>query len=219
MLAVCAALARAYGSPRHGNPEDPFEDLIYILLSNRTAPATAVRVYRKLKETYPTGDAILAARPEALARLLAPAGLANKRASHLRAIATRLRADFGRIDLDALAGWPDERAEAYLCSLPGVSLKVAKCVLMYGLGRRVLPVDVHVHRVASRLGWIAHRRADQSHASLEALVPPAQRFGFHVDALAHGRAVCVAGLPRCGRCVVRQWCHYFRAGGPARAED
>jgi endonuclease III len=47
----------------------------------------------------------------------------------------------------------DDEAMDYLLSLPGVGVKTAKCVLMYSLGRAVLPIDIHVLRVAKRLGW------------------------------------------------------------------
>jgi len=216
--AVCQALCSAHGSPRHGNPTNPFDDLIYILLSNRTTARVASRVYENLKTSFPTGAALLEASEAELLSVLAPAGLAKKRTAHLRAIVARLQSDFGSVGLDSLADWPNDRAEAYLCTLPGVSSKVAKCVLMYGLGRRLLPVDVHVHRIATRLGWIRHRRADQSHDSLEALVPAELRYGFHVNALVHGRSVCTAGTPRCGGCVVQNWCDFFRAGHPAQLE-
>lgn len=62
-------------------------------------------------------------------------------------------------------------ADAHLVSLPGVSKKVAKCVLMYSLGRSVLPVDVRVHRVAARLGLPAKRRPDTSQDAIEGAVP------------------------------------------------
>lgn len=216
---MCAALAKAYGSPRHGNPLDPFDDLLFILLSNRTAPAVAARVYRELKARFPTGDDLLHANRDSLLAVLEPAGLANKRVEQLLAIAERVHKDFGAVSLDGLASWSDEGAEAYLVTLPGVSAKVARCVLMYAFERRVLPVDVHVHRVATRLGWITNRRADQSHEALDDLVAPELRFGFHVNALAHGRALCVASLPLCGECVVRDHCHYSLTGGPARSRS
>ena len=90
--------------------------------------------------------------------------------------------------------------------LDGVSEKVAKCVMMYTLGFDVLPVDVHVHRVATRLEWTNRKRADQCHEELEALVKPRYRFAFHVDCICHGRAVCRPKNPRCNDCVIRRYC-------------
>lgn len=215
---VCSILEQTYGSPRHGNPFDPLDDLVYIVLSNRTSAPVAARVYAELKGRSADWGELLRIPESELREMLAPAGLSAKRAASLRGILMRLLQDFGEARLDALAGWTVPDAERYLTSLPGVSDKVAKCVLMYGLGRPVLPVDVHLHRLATRLGWISHRRADQSHETLEALVPADLRYGLHVNAIAHGRAVCKSGLPRCGQCVISMWCDYFRAGLPAQEE-
>ena len=80
-----------------------------------------------------------------------------------------IKSDLGRCDLTALKGEPEEVVEKYLTSLPGVSEKVAKCVMMYTMSARVLPVDVHVHRVATRLGWTTRKRADQCHQDIGVL--------------------------------------------------
>lgn len=213
---VCIRLEAEYSSPRHGNPENPLDDLFYILLSNRTGAVVARRVFRALKRRVGRWDTLGELSQIELRRIISPAGLVGKRRSQMRAIIQRLQKDFGRATLRPLSKWTDAAAEAYLVSLPGVSRKVAKCVMLYGLNRDVLPVDVHVHRVTSRLGWHSHRRADQSHESLERLVPEALRYSFHVNCIAHGRTVCRAGLPSCGVCVIREYCNYFQSGCPYR---
>jgi endonuclease-3 len=103
----------------------------------------------------------------------------------------------------------DSDIETFLTSLPGVGLKVAKCVMMYTLGRRVLPVDIHVHRIAKRIGFQTKKRPDTSQQLIEEAVPPELRYGFHVNAIAHGRAVCLSQKPRCELCVVARWCAYY----------
>lgn len=122
-----------------------------------------------------------------------------------------LRQEFGRATLAPLRTMTDGEAEAFLVSLPGVGAKVAKCVLMYSLEREVLPVDVHVHRLATRLGFKTKKRADTSQELIEQAVPPRLRYGFHVNALAHGRAVCRPRTPRCNACVVSAWCQHKEA--------
>lgn len=101
----------------------------------------------------------------------------------------------------------DAEAEAFLTSLPGVGPKVAKCVLMYSLDRKVLPVDVHVHRVARRLGFATKKRPDTSQDLIEAEIPSNLRYGFHVNAVAHGRKVCKSE-PLCDRCPLVSICRY-----------
>ena len=210
---VCEALGAAYGTPRLGNPKRPVDDLVYIMLSNKTAPRTAARVYSRMKQRFPSWQHLLDVRPSALRSLLRPAGLSRVKSTQLRRAVQKIVSDFGRCSLHDLASRPVEDAEAYLTSLPGVSLKVAKCVVMYTLGAHVLPVDAHVHRVAGRLGWTARKRADQCHEELELLVPPHRRFGLHVGCVSHGRKVCRPARPLCEMCCIRAYCRYTQADG------
>jgi endonuclease III len=206
---ICSRLSRAYGSPRLGNPRHPLDDLVFIIASNRTGATVASRVYASLRRRFRSWNELATVSPAELEAILAPAGLATKRAKHLIGIAKRLSEDFGRVTLAPLSGDSTPAIEQYLTSLPGVSEKVAKCVLLYGFGRRVLPVDVHVHRVASRLGWHTHKRADQSHATLEAVVAAPQRYGFHTNAIALGREICKA-VPVCTACSLVEFCETGR---------
>ena len=61
---------------------------------------------------------------------------------------------FGRPTLAPLKRLSDMEVEGVLLSLPGVGVKVARCVLLYSLRRDVFPVDTHCWRVTCRLGWV-----------------------------------------------------------------
>jgi endonuclease III len=206
---VCETLKKAYGLPRHGNPDQPLDDLAYVLISNRTPPQRAQRVYESLKRAFPTWEDVAQADVVRVADVLKPAGLSLKKARQLQSILGRINADFGNLEASDLWQKTDTELLAYLVGLPGVSDKVARCVMTYTLDRKVLPVDVHVHRVAFRLGWTARRRPEQSHDELEALVPPDRRYSFHVTCIAHGRALCVATRPKCPPCPIKRWCRYY----------
>ena len=208
VAAVCSALHSLYGDPRLGNPEDPVDDLVYIVLSNKTREMTATTAYRALKAEYPSWERLAGASHDQLARLLHPCGLAGVRAEQLIGTMEQLIRDFGSCHLDALRSSTDSEVLAYLRTLPGVSEKVAKCVMMYTLDRGVLPVDTHVHRIASRLGWTNKRRLDQCGRELEELVPSARRYAFHVDCIVHGRLVCRARSPHCAHCCLYDYCEF-----------
>jgi endonuclease III len=207
---ICEALERVYSNPRHVNKSDPLDELVYIILSTATPEATYCRTYDALKDAFPQWEAITPDDLPAIEAILAPAGLGKLKAGRLVSIMDRLRRTYGRATLDPLGQMPDDDAEDFLKSLPGVSAKVAKCVLMYSLGRQVLPVDVHVHRVATRLGFRTKKRPDTSQDLIESVVPPALRYGFHVNSIAHGRAVCLPQRPRCDACCVAAWCDFAR---------
>jgi len=205
---VCEALEARYRSPRHGNPRKPIDDLIYIILSNKTGPNMAGSVYAALKSRFESWDEVPRHRNSVLERILRPAGLSRIKSAQIRAALKQTRSDFGSCCLRRLAKLPTNDAESYLTSLPGVSDKVAKCVLMYTCGAQVLPIDAHVHRIARRLGWTIRKRADQCHSELESLVPHQRRYAFHVNCVAHGRLICRPSNPDCRACCIKKYCDY-----------
>lgn len=204
---VVVALERRYGSPRLNNKDDPLDELIFILLSQMTTGPSYERVFDRLKTTLGAWDRLLSVATDDIRTVIADAGLSNQKAPRLVVIARRLYEDFGAVTLLPLAALSDELVECYLTSLPGVGLKTAKCVMMYSLSRRVLPVDTHVQRVARRLGLLPPNIARQDlHQALEAVVRPDMRYAFHVNLVAHGREVCRAHAPLCSTCPVARSC-------------
>lgn len=204
-------LEAAYGLPRLGNPEDPLDDLVYVLLSNKSAPERAQKAYAELKARFSSWDEVSEDDLPEVVGVLRPTGFATKRAGQLLAIFSRLKEDFGGCSLDALKRRGQQEVFDYLTSFSGVSDKVARCVMMYTMGFKVLPVDAHVHRVAYRLGWTRIDRPENSHDELEALIPPDRRYAFHVDCIAHGRELCRASRPMCEPCNVKHFCDYYKS--------
>lgn len=207
---ICETLERTYRNPRHGNKSNPLDELVYIILSNRTRDETFRGTFNKLKRRYPSWDRLAVKDLPRLKAILKPAGLGRLKARQIVTILRQIRQAFGRATLAPLKRMPDREAENLLTSLPGVAAKVAKCVLMYSLGRKVLPVDVHVHRVASRLGFPTKKRPDTSQDLIEQAILPQYRYGFHVNAVAHGRTTCLPRSPRCDICCISAWCEYYR---------
>jgi len=180
---------------------------VFIILSQMTTHQSFNRVFDRLKRAYPSWEAVLAYPRERLQKLIADAGLSAHKAPRIYAILERIRADFRKVSLAPLHSFSDLEAERYLCSLPGVGEKTAKCVLMFSLGRAVLPVDTHVWRLGRRLGLIDSTVSlARAHQLLERVVPVADRYTLHVNALDHGRQVCRALRPRCPVCVLRSRC-------------
>jgi endonuclease III len=192
-----------------GNKQDPYDELIYILLTVMTRSQPRIdRAYAGLSELVtPRGWTALREVPaEQLEEVLKPLGFVNRRREQLREIARRVEEDHGGT-LDPLQDMSDERAMEYLLSLPGVGVKTAKCVLMYSLDRSVLPIDIHVLRVAKRLGLVAVDASwDAVDRQLEAEVPDELKFDVHVGFVIHGREICRSRDPDCETCVLSDLC-------------
>lgn len=204
---VEARLRAVYGQPRHHNPVDPLDDLVFLVLSRMTQEVKYVRTYRALRDRFPTWGAVMEATALDLEDVLTDAGLAPTKRAHVQAILREVKAREGKLDLSRLRDLGDEEVEAYLTSLPGVAAKTALCVMLYGLGRDTLPVDAHVWRVAIRLGLAPDEPWSEPRSRrLEQEVPPGLRGSLHVTLIAHGRAVCRAMRPLCANCVLSELC-------------
>ncbi len=204
---VVELLHAVYGSPRHGNLEAPVDELIYILLSQVTTGPSYARIFDKLHQAVSNWDELADLPLRKIKSLIRDGGLSNQKAPRIKAVLRRLRADFGSVTLAPLQHESDNAVEAYLTSLPGIGPKTAKCIMMYSMGRMVLPVDTHVWRVAKRLGLVGRTIAyGRAHGPIEDAVRPADRYSFHVNVLEHGRQICSARAPSCAECALARMC-------------
>lgn len=127
---------------------------------------------------------------------------------------SEVRARSGGFDLSFLREMPDDEARQWLRTLPAVGPKTAACVLLFALGKPALPVDTHVHRVAGRVGLVPPKLTpEKAQDLLEALVPAADQYLFHVMLIRHGRHTCTARNPSCGRCPLLGECPAGQAAG------
>ena len=204
---ILRRLRPRYGS-MHWRPHgDAVGELVLTILSQHTNDTLSGKAFARLLATFPEWDVIAAASPEAIAEAIKAGGLARQKAPRIKAVLERIRVERGSYDLGFLAELPLEEAKRWLRALPGVGPKTAACVLMFALGRPALPVDTHVYRVSRRLGLIGPRVTEAgAHAVLEASVPPADVYAFHVTLIKHGRYTCTAQRPRCTACPLNDIC-------------
>lgn len=205
---ITEALVGNFGRPSLGNKRNPFNELLYILLSSKTPPDRYQKVYRALRGVYRTANSLANARWEEVAQVISEGGLQNRKAKAIVSIAQRLKREFGRVSLAPLTKMPNEEAEDFLTSLPEVSKKTARCVLMYALDRPTFPVDTHCFRIAQRLGWapqgvyLTDHQADE----LQDGVPERLRRDLHVGMVLLGRYYCLPKNLRCRECPLLRFC-------------
>ena len=208
---VAATLKKRYGDFNHYNLKDPLDELLFIICSTKTGEASYRSTFRSLKETFPTHLHIAEAPAEYIARPIVSGGLSNQKSKAIRDLLDVIVAKFGEPTLKPLRKMSDEEAEAFLLSLPGVGKKVARCVMMYSLGRQVFPVDTHCWRIAMRLGWVRPTQKDKHCAQrdmdrLQSKIPPELRYSLHVNMISLGREICTQATPRCDKCPILALC-------------
>ena len=199
-------------------PRDPVATLVTTILSQNTNDVNRDRAFERLRERFPTWEAVRDAPLEQLVEAVRPAGLAPTKAPRIQEALRRIteeriteeRGERGEIGLGFLNGMGLGEAREWLLSIPGVGPKTAAIVLLFALGKPAFPVDTHVHRVTRRLGLIPDRTSrEKAHQLLEQLAPPEIYYSFHLNLIAHGRAVCHARNPECARCILQNDCAFL----------
>lgn len=209
---VCGLLDGHYGRAEWTGRRGVLDELIYTILSQNTTAKNCDEAFRRLSERFVLWEGVRQARVDEIADAIRPGGLANRKAPRIAAILEQIHQRQGKLDLEWIAGRPDAEAVEYMMAFDGVGRKTAACVLMFGLGRPVMPVDTHVHRVATRLGLIGRMTADQAHDALQAITPPEDVYSCHINLVRHGREVCHARGPECRACIVREECAGLMVG-------
>lgn len=196
-----------YGPLRWTPRQEPVAELVLTILSQHTSDMNARRAFERLRERFPSWEALMAAPEAAIEECIRTAGLSRQKAPRIKAVLERIKELRGDLDLGFLKQLPLAEAKQWLRALPGVGPKTAAVVLCFSLGMPAMPVDTHVYRVAKRLGLVGPKvTVEQAHDVLEKGVTPEQVFPFHMYLITHGRQVCKAQRPLCGQCVLSARC-------------
>ena len=198
-------LATEYGRPALRPHHAPVDELVLTVLSQNTNDRNRDVAYFRLRERFPSWDAVREAPVEEIEDAIRPGGLAPTKSVRIKQILEAI----GEDDLSWLADAPLHEARAHLCALPGVGRKTAACVLLFSFGRPDVPVDTHVYRVGGRLGlWPEKAPLDKAHDELARLCGDDGEFAYetHVLLIRHGRRTCVARAPRCAECPLWRMC-------------
>jgi endonuclease III len=204
--ALARRLERHFGELAPPRASDPLDELILTVQSQHTSDLNAERAFGLLRARYPTWDDVVRAPTRELADTIRSGGLANTKAARLQAILIEIHRREGAYDLSALASRSDPEIVEYLSSLPGVGPKTVAVVMAFAFGRETIPVDTHVHRVATRLGLVPRTNAERAQRLLEELVPAELKTSVHVGLIRLGREICKAGRPRCEDCPLFELC-------------
>jgi endonuclease-3 len=205
------ALLAEYGQPRWGERLPAVDELVLTILSQNTSDLNSGRAFELLRARFGTMEAVRDAPVAEVVEVIRPAGLANQKGPRIQAVLRAITAERGALDLKFLKKLPPAEARAWLTRFNGIGPKTASIVLLFSLGLPAFPVDTHVHRVTGRLGLRpAKMSADDCHTYFEALFPPETYYAAHLNLIRHGRDVCRAPRPECGRCVLQRRCAYYQ---------
>jgi endonuclease-3 len=175
----------------------PFEQLIACIISIRTLEETSLPVSRRLFAVARTPDQVAALPVPELEELITPATFPEPKAANIHAIAVRVRDEFGgALPCDG----------AVMQEFTGVGPKCANLALGIACGQPTIPVDIHVHRVINRWGYVHTKTPEQTLKALVPKLPMEYRPSINRLLLPFGKYICTGGTPRCLACPLIDIC-------------
>jgi len=196
---VLDGLAARYDIDRFRRENGPgaFRILVGCIISLRTKDEVTYAATARLFRRAATPRAMSRLRAATIAREIYPAGFYRRKAEQIREISKILvREHAGRVpsELDALL------------RLPGVGRKTANLVVTLAYGKPGICVDVHVHRISNRLGWVRTAHPDETERVLREILPRRHWIPINETLVRHGQSICKPISPLCSQCGVRRDC-------------
>ncbi|MBV8233295.1 MAG: endonuclease III [Planctomycetaceae bacterium] len=176
----------------------PFEQLVGSLISARTRDETTLSACLRLFAEARTPAAMAALDEATLTRLLHGVSFADVKARDIRALSRRIVEEHGGQVPDTLEG---------LTAFRGVGPKVAALTLAVGFNRPAIAVDIHVHRITNRWGYVATKTPERTAAALAVKLPERYWIEINERLVPFGKSVCTGSLPpRCSTCLLLSMC-------------
>jgi endonuclease III len=177
--------------------DSPFHQLVACILSVRTRDEVSLPTSIRLFEAAPTPEAISKLSVAKIAALIRPSSFYGTKAHNIRELSIRVVKEYGGkmpCDFDVMT------------SFSGVGPKCANLTLGIACGASEISVDVHVHRVTNRWGYVRTSTPEATRRELEQRLP--RKYWVEVNRLLvpFGKHICTGRLPKCSTCPVLEYC-------------
>ncbi|WP_293444890.1 endonuclease III [Persephonella sp.] len=175
----------------------PFQILVSTIISLRTKDQITAEASERLFKIAKTPEDILKLSEEEIQKAIYPAGFYKNKAKTIKKIA--------RIIVEKYKGKVPDTLEELL-KLPGVGRKTANLVLALSFGKPAICVDVHVHRITNRLGFVKTKNPEETEEQLMKKVPMEYWNRINDLLVAFGQTICKPVSPLCSKCPVEKYC-------------
>lgn len=177
---------------------NPFYVLISCILSLRTKDETTATAFARLKKRARTPQTMLKIPQDELAQIIYPVGFYNQKAKSIHEICQTLLENYeGKV--------PNTVEE--LVKLKGVGRKTANLVVTLGYNLPGICVDVHVHRICNRWGYIKTKTPDETEMVLRKKLPKEYWIEFNDLLVTYGQNLCAPVSPKCSMCNLTEYCN------------
>jgi endonuclease-3 len=178
---------------------NPFTLLVAVVLSAQATDAGVNKATPALFALADTPQKMAALGEDRVREAIKTIGLFRNKAKNVVALSRLLVERHG-------GQVPQTREE--LTALPGVGRKTANVVLNIAFHQPTIAVDTHLFRISNRLPLAKGATPEAVEAGLEAVVPEKYLLHAHHWLILHGRYICKARKPECGRCILSDLCKF-----------
>lgn len=174
-----------------------FEQLVACIISIRTLDEVTIRLARQFFQQARTPRDVSALSVNEIDRLIYGSSFHERKSAQLLAIAQQLVAEHhGELPCD----------ESLILSFPGVGIKCANLVLGIACGQKKISVDIHVHRITNRWGYVQSQTPERTTIHLTEKLPEAYWLDINRLLVPFGKNICTGIMPRCSTCPVLDYC-------------
>ena len=177
--------------------DDPFLVLISCILSLRTNDKTTYPATLRMLELGRTPKEFALMSGDDLANAIYPVGFYKNKAEQIIELSKKIVEKYD-------SKIPDEIED--LIKFKGVGRKTANLVLARGFNKPAICVDVHVHRIFNRLGYVKTKTPEETEFVLRKKLPKEFWIDINTLLVTHGQNVCKPINPMCDVCPIEEYC-------------
>jgi len=178
--------------------QDPYLVLIACILSLRTNDLTTYPATLRMLEIGKEPKDFAYCDVERLAKAIYPVGFYRNKAEQI--------IELSKIIVEKLDNKVPDTIED-LIKFKGVGRKTANLVLAKGYNIPAICVDVHVHRICNRLGYVKTKNPEETEFALREKLPKKYWLDINTLLVTHGQNVCKPINPKCGECPIKDFCN------------
>lgn len=176
---------------------DAFKILISCLLSLRVKDETTEKVVKNLFKQVKKPQDLVKMPKRKLEKLIYSSGYYKNKAKTIKHVSKVLIKKYrGKVPA----------SKEKLLEIKGIGPKTANIVLNFAFNQLVIPVDVNVHRVVNRLGWVNTKNPEKTEIELEKILPKKYWREFNGIFVLFGKTICVPISPKCSSCPINKLC-------------
>jgi len=185
----------------------PFEQLVACMISIRTYDEVSLPTARKLFVQARTPEQVRQLTVNEIDALISASTFHERKAEQIHEIANRIVDEYdGNLPCD----------REILLSFSGVGPKCANLVLGIACGQPYISVDIHVHRVTNRWGYVKASTPEKTMVALEAKLPPEHWIDINRLLVPFGKHICTGERPHCSTCPILDMCQQVGVKGNAK---